>query len=201
MPVADRRRQIAAEAAALVSRYGSYGVSMQTVADAVGLTLPGLHHHVAGRDELLTLIIETYYDEHLDAAHLPDRLRALATAEDGTLRLPQALRRIVQANADRPELVALFVRLAVEAHDPEHPAHDYYRRRHHDLLTALGDLPWHLPARFRDPAAATDLLRTALAAMDGCEVQSLTDPAESLTDLWARAERTLFGAPEWDDHR
>jgi AcrR family transcriptional regulator len=174
---------------------------MQTVADAVGLTLPGLHHHVAGRDELLTLIIETYYDEHLDAAHLPDRLRALATAEDGTLRLPQALRRIVQANADRPELVALFVRLAVEAHDPEHPAHDYYRRRHHDLLTALGDLPWHLPARFRDPAAATDLLRTALAAMDGCEVQSLTDPAESLTDLWARAERTLFGAPEWDDHR
>jgi hypothetical protein len=32
-------------------------------------------------------------------------------------------------------------------------------------------------------------------------VQSLTDPTESLADLWARAERTLFGSPEWDGHR
>jgi hypothetical protein len=65
----------------------------------------------------------------------------------------------------------------------------------------MGALPWHLPVRFRDPETFTDLLRTALAAMDGCEVQSLTDPTESLADLWARAERTLFGSPEWDGHR
>jgi AcrR family transcriptional regulator len=201
MPAADRRRQIAAEAAGLVSRYGSYGVSMQTVADAVGLTLPGLHHHVKSRDDLLTLIIETYDDHDADADVLTERLRTIATATDGTVRLPLALRRMVEANTERAGLVGLFLRLAVEAHDPEHPAHEYYRRRHHDLLTAMGALPWHLPVRFRDPETFTDLLRTALAAMDGCEVQSLTDPTESLADLWARAERTLFGSPEWDGHR
>lgn len=203
MPVEDRRRQIAEKGAELVARYGSYGVSMQTVADAVGLTLPGLNHHVKGRDELLSLIIETYYDDFTDAENLAARLRRFAGDDpdaDG-LSLPRCLRAIVEANSARTELVGLFIRLAVEAHDPSHPAHDYYRQRHDELLSVMSSLPWHLPERFRTSGTFTDLLRTALCAMDGAEVQSLTDPDESLDDLWARAERTLFGSPEWDGYR
>ncbi len=213
MPVEDRRRQIAEKGAELVARYGSYGVSMQTVADAVGLTLPGLNHHVKGRDELLSLIIETYYDAFTDESGLIARIRELGTDErtgpstgpdDGGgsgLSLPRCLRAIVEANTTRPELVGLFIRLAVEAHDPAHPAHDYYQRRHENLLSVIGALPWRLPARFRDPDAFRDLLRTAFCAMDGAEVQALTDPDETLVDLWGRVERTLFGGPEWDDCR
>lgn len=202
MPVEDRRRQIAEKGAELVARYGSYGVSMQTVADAVGLTLPGLNHHVKGRDELLSLIIETYYDDFADERSMADRLRAAGDpAPDGTMSLPRSLRRIVETNTGRPELVGLFMRLAVEAHDPGHPAHDYYARRHARLLSLMASLPWRLPDRFRDEVAFGDLLRTAFCAMDGTEVQALTDPDESMADLWARVERTLFGSPEWDGCR
>jgi AcrR family transcriptional regulator len=202
MPVADRRRQIAAKGAELVSRYGSYGVSMQTVADAVGLTLPGLNHHVKTREELLSLIIETYYDDFSDEASMVAGLRDLGEPDaDGTLHLPRCLRRVVENNTGRPELVGLFMRLAVEAHDPAHPAHRYYETRHHRLLSVMGGLPWRLPERFRDADAFADLLRTAFCAMDGTEVQALTDPDESMIDLWGRVERTLFGSPEWDGCR
>lgn len=202
MSADDRRRHIAAEGAALVARYGSYGVPMQAVADAVGLTLPGLNHHVRTRDELLALIVETYYDDVADDAAAAARLRADGdAAPDGSLSLPRALRRIVEADTRRPELVGLFMRLAVEAHDPAHPAHDYYARRHQRLLAVTASLPWRLPERFRDEAAFGDLLRTAFCAMDGTQVQGLTDPAESMADLWGRVERTLFGSPEWDGCR
>ena len=35
---------------------------MQALADAVGMTLPGLNHYVKNREELLSLVIETFYD-------------------------------------------------------------------------------------------------------------------------------------------
>jgi AcrR family transcriptional regulator len=202
MPVQDRRRQIAVQGAELVARYGSYGVSMQTVADAVGLTLPGLNHHVKSRDDLLALIVETYYDDFTDEPSMLANLRELAGGgDDGSLSLPTCLRRIVETNTRRPELVSLFMRLAVEAHDTAHPAHDYYASRHARLLSLMASLPWRLPERFRDEAAFGDLLRTAFCAMDGSEVQALTDPTESMADLWGRVERTLFGSPEWDGCR
>ncbi|WP_143338084.1 TetR/AcrR family transcriptional regulator [Demequina sp. NBRC 110054] len=199
MPVDARRRQIAEKGAELVAQFGSYGVSMQTVADAVGLTLPGLNHHVRTREELLTLIIETYYDDFGDEQQLIAQLRA-AGESDATdlLDLRACLNGAVRTNVDRPELVVLFVRLAVEAHDPAHPAHEYYAGRHQRLLSVMRALPWKLPPRFENADAFDDLLRTAFCAMDGTELQSLTDPRESISDLWARVDRVLFDGPEWE---
>ncbi|WP_152659591.1 TetR/AcrR family transcriptional regulator [Demequina salsinemoris] len=199
MSADERRRQIALKGAELVARYGSYGVSMQSVADAVGLTLPGLNHHVRSRDELLALIIETFYDDFTDEWELMAQLRRSSAPDaEGRLSLRACLNDVVEANSTRPELVGLFVRLAVEAHDPSHPAHQYYANRHQRLLTVMRALPWRLPPRFEDPAAFEDLLRTAFAAMDGTELQALTDPDETMADLWARADRVLFGGPEWE---
>ena len=131
-----------------------------------------------------------------------ERLRAVGgPAEDGTLNLPRAFRRVVETNVGRPELAGLFMRLAVEAHDPAHPAHHYYAQRHLRLLSLMASLPWRLPERFRDESAFGDLLRTAFCAMDGTELQALTDPAETMADLWGRVERALFGSPEWEGFR
>ncbi len=37
--------------------------------------------------------------------------------------------------------------------------------------------------------------------MDGVQVQVMTNPNETMTDLWSRAERVLFPSPTWDDYR
>ena len=66
MSAEQRREQIVKAAISLITQYGSYGFSMQSLADAVGLTLPGLNHYVTSRESLLSLIIERYYDATTD---------------------------------------------------------------------------------------------------------------------------------------
>lgn len=207
MTADQRRAQIAREAAALITRYGSYGFSMQLLADAVGMTLPGLNHYVANRDEVLAMVIKAYYDVDSGVMH-PDPLDQDGEQAapgphhgDGPIHMPSYLRRVVEGNLERTELVALFMRLAVEAGDPRHPAHAFYRDRHRTILDSMMAIDWHLPEPYRDPERLHDLIVTAFFAMDGVQVQSLTNPDETMLQLWDRAERTLFPSPLWDGYR
>ncbi|WP_144418942.1 TetR/AcrR family transcriptional regulator [Bifidobacterium actinocoloniiforme] len=200
-----RRRQIAQEAAKLIAYYGSYGVSMQTIADAVGLTLPGLYHYVRNREELLALIIETYYDAgafSFETSLPASELTTLEVGKDGQGRqlysLPRYLAGIVKVNSQRLELVMLFMRLAIEAHDPRHPAHDYYQARHAKMLDFMDSIPWKLPERYQGEQAFHGLIRTVYCTMDGVQVQALTNPDDDIMGLWANAEPVLFPSPEWD---
>ncbi|WP_161522195.1 TetR/AcrR family transcriptional regulator [Bifidobacterium aemilianum] len=204
----ERRGQIAREAARFIAYYGSYGVSMQTIADAVGLTLPGLYHYVSNREELLALIIETYYDDgafSFEQSLPAEELRTLEVGRDSKghqqYSLPRYLEGIVKQNSQRMELVMLFMRLAVEAHDPAHPAHEYYQGRHDTMLDFMSGIPWKLPERYQDSAAFEGLIRTVYCTMDGVQVQALTNPHDSIIDLWAKAEPVLFPSPEWDSCR
>lgn len=194
LSIDERRRQIAEASVELVARYGSYGVTMQHVADAVGLTLPGLLHHVRNRDELLTMLVELQFDR--DPTDAPAGIW-----DDGDATLPAVLRRIVDRNSARPELTALYLLLAVEARDPGHPAHTYYVERHARIVDAFVGRPWSLPERYRDRDRLVDLVRASLSALDGVQLQAQTDPGEDAVSLWVRVERTLFGASEWDDYR
>ena len=126
----QRRKQVAQEAVTLITQYGSYGFPMQALADAVGMTLPGLNHYVKNREELLSLVIETFYDS--EESNAPTTLGATInhcdqsdSATKECRHLPSALHETVCFNAKRPELVALFMRLAIEASDPQHPAHEF----------------------------------------------------------------------------
>lgn len=199
----QRREQIATQAAGLIARYGSYGVSMQAIADAVGLTLPGLYHYVKDRDELLALVVERNYDRTMPSYDaLAGEYRAeRGLPDDAPLSLPWMLHRMVERNAERPELVTLFMRLAVEAADPHHPAHAFYRDRHHAVLANMTAQHWNLPEAYRDQERLHDLVVTAYFAMDGVQVQALTNPDETMVELWARAERVLFPSPQWDGYR
>ncbi|MEV0565141.1 helix-turn-helix domain-containing protein [Dactylosporangium sp. NPDC050588] len=58
LPAAERRRQIITAATRLVAERGFWGLSMQDVATACGLTVPGLLHHVGSKDGLLIAILE-----------------------------------------------------------------------------------------------------------------------------------------------
>ena len=202
MSAANRRAQIIEAAVGLITRYGSYGFSMQALADAVNLTLPGLGHYVKSREELLTQVIETYYDDH-DASTSPYGT-APSPTDDGKRPMrnyPSAIREVVLANVQRPELVSLFMRMAIEAADPHHPAHDFYVNRHQAVLHDLMSVPWNLPEMYRDPESLHNLIVTVFFAMDGVQVQSLTNPNESMIELWDRAEQVLFPSPIWDGYR
>lgn len=199
----QRRDQIATQAAKLIARYGSYGVSMQSIADAVGLTLPGLYHYVKDRDELLALVVEHVYDQTMPPMEVLAReyRDERGLGEDAGLSLPWVMRRIVESNAERPEMVTLFMRLAVEAEDEHHPAHTYYRDRHQAVQERMLALPWRLPEAYATAGQVRDLVVTAFFAMDGVQVQALTNPNETMVELWERAERVLFPSPQWDDYR
>lgn len=212
MSAEQRREQIVEAAISLITRYGSYGFSMQSLADAVGLTLPGLNHYVTSRESLLSLIIERYYDATTDVIEplldtesendgTPVVDSQLVPSETEDRDFPETMRAIIRLNAERPELVALFTRLAVEAADPHHPAHDFYVQRHGRVLSTMMAIPWRLPEPYRTEEKLHDLIVTAFFVMDGVQVQSLTNPEESLIELWKRAEPILFPSPIWDGYR
>lgn len=196
----ERRAQIASEASTLIAKYGSYGFSMQTLADAVRLTLPGLRHYVKNREELLALVIQTFYDDSVDSIYV--RIPGQDDANDkGMLSLPRSLRLIVERNTARPQLVTVFMRLAIEAEDPNHPAHEFYAKRHHTVITNLMAHSWRVPEPYQDPQRLRDLIVTAFFAMDGVQIQAMTNPDESLMQLWNRADGILFPSPMWDGYR
>lgn len=204
----ERKRQIARESARLIAYYGSYGVSMQTIADAVGLTLPGLYHYVRNREELLSLIIEVYYDQDtfpLDSIptnqNVPGLVIGYDTDGSPQYSLPVYLSHLVKQNSERMVLVMLFMRLAIEAHDPQHPAHDYYQQRHAKMMAFMESIAWKLPTRFQNKDNFSKLVKTVYCTMDGVQIQALTNSEDDIIGLWQKADSILFPSPEWDDYR
>ncbi|MFI5910723.1 TetR/AcrR family transcriptional regulator [Dactylosporangium sp. NPDC051541] len=177
LPAAERRERIIAAATALVAERGFWGLSMQDVADACGLTVPGLLHHVGSKDGLLVAVLEHRdgEDHRSIGEPAPADLRALCAA-------------LVRRNATQPEIVRLFAVLAAESLAPEHPAHDYFAARQRDVLAALTERARLVSDR---PGA---LARQIMATMDGLQLQWLRDPATDLVAMWAAAEESLFGA-------
>jgi len=58
LPAAQRRRQILDATTRLIGERGFWALSMQDVADACGLTVPGLLHHVGSKDKLLLAVLD-----------------------------------------------------------------------------------------------------------------------------------------------
>ena len=96
----ERLSQIERTAAELFGRSGYYATSLQSLADAVGLTKAGLLHYVGSKDNLLTLVMRDVYDA--------DAMAKLGADDNdqpiGTVSLPGYLRNIVAQNAERPTL-------------------------------------------------------------------------------------------------
>jgi len=185
MPAAQRRHQIIDVTTALIAERGFWGLSTQDVADACGITVPGLLHHFGTKDALLLAVL-THRDEE-DA-------RALSAELDGPLGAGEAdqLRRmcsaVVRRNAVAPEVVRLFTVLQGESLTPTHPAHDYFQRRRRVAVAGLAELAGDLVDR---PEA---LARELLALMDGLQIQWLQEPdAVDLVSAWESASQRLFG--------
>ncbi|HCX84686.1 MAG TPA: TetR/AcrR family transcriptional regulator [Micrococcales bacterium] len=196
----ERRSQVVAASVRLVSEHGFYGISLQDVADEVGLSVPGLLHYVGTKEGLLQLLVEQGYDRRFD----PDDFVATgdpdAVHSEG-VSFPAYCRYLVRHNAENPQLMKLYLVLGAEAASDGHPAHAYFVDRPRSVWELYRRTRWRVP-----PAVGTfddmrDLVEMTLAAMDGLQARWFRRPAIDLVAEWAKFEGVLFPSPVWDGYR
>lgn len=186
----ERLKQIERTAAELFGKSGYYATSLQSLADAVGLTKAGLLHYVGSKDNLLTLVMRDVYDADALA-----RLNNDESRPDGTVSLPGFLRHLVETNERRPHLVRLFTMLNTETLNPDHPARAYFEERER-TLEQLADNPcWRVP----EGADIHATLFAAMMAMDGVQIKWLREPGRDLVAMWRQIEPVLFPPDVWGD--
>lgn len=159
----QQRGRIVDEALRQLEDHAFGAMTLRGLADAVGISAPGLLRHYSSTDSILVAAIERMI------ATQSEWIRAnqidLADAHD--------LVRLARRDAATPAYVELFAGLAGPAANPEHPGHEFFRSRYatvEAILTA------------GQPTTATGAL-SVIAVWDGLQVHSLLDPVISVPEL------------------
>ncbi|WP_047521253.1 TetR/AcrR family transcriptional regulator [Microbacterium sp. ZOR0019] len=158
-----RREEILESALDVIGRKGYQNASLKQIAEVVGVTPAALLHYFGSKEELFTEVLRKR-DEHdgLDPA-------GLSSTEAKTAFID-----VIRHNTEVPGLVALFSRLAVDAADPEHPAHRYFLDRSERLRASLSE---NLGGSDEHSALDPDTLaRVIQAVSDGLQLQWMVDP-------------------------
>ena len=164
------RERLLEVAAAHISAAGFHKMSIASVAKDAGVSQSGLLHHFRSKAALLSAVLEQRESE--------DNLFLFG---DGEVPLGwdafDALVSLSARNSTRPEMVQLLVRIAAEATDPAHPAHDWLARHYSGLRAWLSDAIDRGIAegtmKEELPKAAT--ISTAIAVLDGLQQQWVLD--------------------------
>lgn len=165
-----KREEILDRALDVIARTGIRGASVKEIADAAGLSQPGLLHYFDSKEELFTAILRKR-DQR-------DGVTFFGRAEPATLsELKSAFLDVVRHNASVPGQVELFSRLAVDAADGAHPAHAYFRERGQAMRAQIVAAVIDAQADGVMPTTATPetLARLLQATADGLQVQWLAD--------------------------
>jgi AcrR family transcriptional regulator len=165
-----RREQLLEAALTAFAARGYRGASLASIASDVRISQPGLLHHFPSKEHLLVRVLEYHEDrntERIEAAI------ANASLADGLLDLA----RHHEAN---PEFIRLFVVIAAESVDTEHPAHDWFVERYRRIRAWLRaqvaeEQRLGRMTKAIDPDTITQLL---MSVLDGLELQHLLDADE-----------------------
>ena len=78
----ERKKEIIAAASRLIGEKGYYGTSLKDIADAIGMSQPGLLHYIGNKERLLSLLVTDNYDQEGTPADLqnPDCRAAIRKA-------------------------------------------------------------------------------------------------------------------------
>jgi AcrR family transcriptional regulator len=161
-----RRQQILEAAIGLIGQLGYQGFTVQKLAQACGLTNGGMLHYFGSKELLLVAILEER--DRREAAIVPTELALGQAAAGGEYTRAMALElfhAIVARSVAQPELIRLMIVLQAEALNPQHPAHDYFRRRE---TMVLGEFAYILAGLADDPLRTA---RAILALIGGLEQQ------------------------------
>lgn len=194
----ERLEQIVLAAVKIINARGYNGMSLQAVADEVGITQAGVLHYVGNKQGLLMEVIQHCYRRSSSTQDYLTLFAPGGALEGQKPKIPEYLRLIVAENANQPELVMLFQTLNTEAMSPESPMHEYFND-YSRTATHPSEVPsWLVP----EGVDADETLSCALAAMYGLEGRWLARPDEvDYKTEWAKFEDVLFPLPLWKDYR
>ncbi|MFB4349320.1 TetR/AcrR family transcriptional regulator [Microbacterium sp. CR_7] len=166
-----RRQEILESALDVIGRTGYRNASLKQIAEAVGVTPAALLHYFGSKEELFTEVLRTR-DEHDERdPRMHDPVDAKAAFLD-----------VIRHNAEVPGVVELFSRLAVDAADPEHPAHRYFLERSERLRGSIAEA-FHGDAAKRAALDADTTARVVQAVADGLQLQWLIDPSVDMPGI------------------
>lgn len=173
----ERRKQIVRAAARIFAQYGYHAGSLRNIAEDVGVTSAALIRHFQSKEGLLTAVLE-YWNEESRVASSP------ATGLAHIRQLPA----LMTYHLTHRGLIELFLTLAAEASNPEHPARDFIVQRYEITVANLG-------SRIREAVDAGEVslpaeqieseARGLMALMDGIELQWLLQPELDLVALFS----------------
>lgn len=160
---------ILAAAEHVFAEAGYRGSSLASVAERAGVTQSGLLHHFRTKEELLLAVLEQH-EAADDALLLRPLSRGGANVIDGLAEL------IVESASNRVG-VRLFAVLVAESTAPEHPGHEYMRRRYEKLRDRLiGALASGIEAgTIRADAPLVPIASSLMALIDGLQLQWIYD--------------------------
>jgi AcrR family transcriptional regulator len=163
-----RRQEIIDAAVEVFAAGGFHKGSLRDVAERAGLSQAGLLHHFPSKNHLIEAVL-TWRD---------DRSRTRFAGRESGLENLRALVDLVEYNQTKtPELVELYAILSGEATAPDHPVHDYFRRRYAWVLAYVGGSFEAMAeaGQLRPGVDSTSASRAVVALMDGLQIQWLYD--------------------------
>lgn len=147
-----KRKEILRAALALYAESAGARPTLRAIADAVGLSEPGVLHYFDTMDDMLIAVLaerDNVAAEHYNMNDLDEALAYLAST------------------TKEPGLTQLFVDMSVMAAVPDHPAAEFMRQHREQTAMIVGRL-LHL-----DPEDAK--IRLVVAAAEGLQLQWLAD--------------------------
>ncbi|WP_037569878.1 TetR/AcrR family transcriptional regulator [Phaeacidiphilus oryzae] len=174
-----KRAEILRTALEVFANEGYPGTSLSKVAARCNLSLPGLLHYFASKEDLLTEVLRA--SDRAALARFPDHWITEHAVE------------AMRADGGTPGLVALFLAMAASAGDPDHPAHSFFPPRYERLREAARR---HLRAgqeagEVRSDLSAEQLATLMIAVADGSQLQWLADPSLDRGEILAAFVRLV----------
>ena len=187
----QRKEQVIHAAIHYFGQYGYHGARLSDIAQAAGLTEPGLLHHFPSKENLFMEVLAER--DRIDHERFDPGLHT-------ELGHPlNSLQKLVEHNETVPGLVQLFTVLVAESIDEQHPGHDFFRQRYQGLRDQMIDILRNAQVHgdIRSDIPVEDLVVMLLAMMDGLQIQWLYEPDSiNMAGLFTQFLELLMGNEE-----
>ena len=175
----ESKAAILAAARELFGKRGYRGTSLAAIAEAAGLSQPGLLHHYRSKNAVLLAVLASR--DSADASMSSPRPDAPG------IGIIDGLAALVAHNESEPQVVALFSMLLGEAVAADHPAHEYFVHRYDEIRACLTQnlrdaQKEHALAPGIDPEALANVL---IAVLDGLQFQWLLNQSVDMRASYA----------------